>query len=166
VSGSAVAARLAGRVAPHVLVAVGCAAMSIGLLYLSRAPIPGTYLIDVMPGLMLLGFGRGLSAPAHVAIALEGVAERDAGAASGLLNTSIQLGAALGLTAIATLAAQASGAAIEDGASAASAMVTGTRAALAALAVAAAASGVAAATAMRPSRLRDRVGPTGGLALG
>ena len=150
---------------PHIAVAIGCLLMTIGLVLLSRAPIPGTYVVDVMPGLMLLGLGRGLSAPAHVAIALEGVAERDAGAASGLLNTSIQLGAALGLTAVATLAAQASGAAIDDGATAASAMLTGTRAALAVLAVAAAASGIAAATAMRPSRLRDRVRP-GGLALG
>jgi len=165
VSGSAVAARLAGRVAPHVLVAVGCAAMSIGLLYLSRAPIPGTYLIDVMPGLMLLGFGRGLSAPPHVSLALDRVEAKDAGAASGLMNTSIQLGAALGISACAVFASQASSAASERGALAEEALASGVSVALLVLAVISAISSVLAAVCMRPSRLGGTRRPIGGLAL-
>ena len=165
VSGSAVAARLAGRVPPHLLVAAGCGAMAVGLLYLSRAPIPGTYLIDVLPGLALLGFGRGVSAPPHVSIALDRVDAKDAGAASGLLNTSIQLGAALGMSACAVFASQATDEALRDGAAVEAALAAGVHVALAALAVTAAAAGILAALAMRPARTPRTRRPAGGLAL-
>jgi hypothetical protein len=139
--------------------------MAVGLLYLSRAPIPGTYLIDVLPGLALLGFGRGVSAPPHVSIALDRVDAKDAGAASGLLNTSIQLGAALGMSACAVFASQASNEALGDGAAVEEALAAGVHVALAGLAVAAAAAGIVAALAMRPARTPRTRRPAGGLAV-
>ncbi len=86
------------------LLAVGAVAGTLGLLWLARVPTDGTYLRDVMPGLALLAVMGGLGyAPSFVA-ATTGVGEEHQGVASGLLNTAQELGAALGLGAIAALA--------------------------------------------------------------
>jgi MFS family permease len=165
VSGSAVAARLVCRVPAHVTVALGCGAMALGLIYLSRAPIPGTYLVDVLPGLALLGFGRGVSSPPHVSLALDRVEAKDAGAASGLMNTSIQVGAALGLSGCAVVASQASDHVLHEGGAADAALAAGTHVALAVLAVLAAVSGILAAVAMRPAPTSGTRRPARGLAV-
>jgi hypothetical protein len=119
----------------------------------------------VMPGLALLGFGRGLSSPPHASIALDRVEAKDAGAASGLLNTAIQLGAALGISGCAAFASQASDDAFRDGAGADAALAAGVHVALAILAVLAAAAGVLAAIALRPARTSGTPRPAGGLVL-
>jgi EmrB/QacA subfamily drug resistance transporter len=88
--------------------AVGISGMSIaavGLLVLSRIPVHGTYLGDLLPGLMIMAFGMGLTFVPITLIATTNVAAEDAGLASGLLNTAQQLGGAIGLAVLSTLAA-------------------------------------------------------------
>jgi EmrB/QacA subfamily drug resistance transporter len=88
--------------------AVGLAGMSIGavgLVFLSRIPVAGTYLGDLLPGLMIMSVGLGLTFVPITLIATTNVEQDDAGLASGLLNTSQQLGGAIGLAVLATLAA-------------------------------------------------------------
>jgi hypothetical protein len=75
-----------------------------GLLYFSRSPVDATYLTDVLPAMVLLGLGAGLSFPSLMNLAMSGAHQDDAGLASGLVNTTMQVGGALGLAVIATLA--------------------------------------------------------------
>ncbi len=79
--------------------------VAIGLLLFARAPVNGTYMIDVFPVMILLGLGIGGSFPALMTLAMSGATREDAGLASGLVNTSAQVGGALGLAVLATLSA-------------------------------------------------------------
>jgi EmrB/QacA subfamily drug resistance transporter len=74
-----------------------------GLLLFTRAPLEATYVTDVLPTMVLFGIGAGLSFPAMVTLAMSGATPEDAGLASGLVNTSQQVGGALGLAVLATL---------------------------------------------------------------
>ena len=76
------------------------------LLFLRLAP-DGSYLGDLLPGIMLTSIGMGLTFVPITLIATSGVAHEEAGLASGLFNTSQQIGGALGLAILATLAASA-----------------------------------------------------------
>jgi hypothetical protein len=78
---------------------------AVGLIVLSRIPVAGTYLGDLLPGLMIMAVGMGLTFVPITLIATTNVAADDAGLASGLLNTSQQLGGAIGLAVLSTLAA-------------------------------------------------------------
>jgi MFS family permease len=79
--------------------------MAAGLALMARVPADGSYLLDVFPGMMLLGIGGGLGTPAALQIALVDATENDRGLRSGLVNTAQQLGAAVGLAIIAPIAA-------------------------------------------------------------
>ena len=84
---------------------VGMVLAAIGLFLLSRVPVDGTYLRDLLPGLLLMSFGMGMTFVPITLIATTNVAADDAGLASGLFNTSQQVGGALGLAVLSTLAA-------------------------------------------------------------
>lgn len=75
------------------------------LLLFARAPVEGSYVTDVLPVMLLLGVGAGLAFPALMNLAMSGATPRDAGLASGLVNTTAQVGGALGLAVLATLSA-------------------------------------------------------------
>jgi EmrB/QacA subfamily drug resistance transporter len=75
-----------------------------GLLLFARAPVDGSYLSDVLPVMVLLGTGAGLSFPSLATLAMSGATRSDSGLASGLINTSLQVGGAVGLAVLATLA--------------------------------------------------------------
>jgi len=75
-----------------------------GLALLARVPVAGHYVADVLPAMLLMGVGVGLSFPPLMTLAMSGVAASDAGLASGLVNTTAQVGGALGLAVLATLA--------------------------------------------------------------
>jgi EmrB/QacA subfamily drug resistance transporter len=75
-----------------------------GLFLLARIPTHGTYLQDLLPGLLLLSVGMGLVFVPLTLIATTNIAPSDAGLASGLLNTTQQVGGALGLAVLSTLA--------------------------------------------------------------
>jgi len=70
-----------------------------------QVPDDATYWIDVFPSVLLLGTGAGLSFPSLMTLAMSGATEEDSGLASGLINTSLQVGGALGLAVLATLSA-------------------------------------------------------------
>ena len=80
----------------------GLALMAAGLLIFTQAPVRGSY-FHVLPAMLLLGTGAGLSFPALMTIAMSGATPSEAGLASGLVNTAAQIGGALGLAVLATL---------------------------------------------------------------
>ena len=77
-----------------------------GLLLFARTPVDATYMVDFMPPMILLGFGAGMGFPSLMTLSMSGATPSDMGLASGLVNTSAQVGGALGLAVLATLAAQ------------------------------------------------------------
>ncbi len=84
----------------------GLILIAAGLLLFTRVPAHGgDYASDVLPTLVLLGAGAGVSFPALMTLAMSGVGQTEAGLASGLVNTTAQVGGALGLAVLATLAA-------------------------------------------------------------
>ncbi len=75
----------------------------------------GSYVRDVLPTLVLLGTGIGISFPSLMTLAMSGATPEDAGLASGLVNTTVQIGGALGLAVLATLAASRTSSLIAGG---------------------------------------------------
>ena len=78
---------------------------ALGLILLSRIPVHGTYLADLFPGLMTMSIGMGLTFVPITLLATTNVDAADAGLASGLFNTSQQVGGALGLAILSSIAA-------------------------------------------------------------
>jgi EmrB/QacA subfamily drug resistance transporter len=101
-----------------------------GLLLFARAPVDGNYVRDVFPVMILLGLGAGLSFPALMMLAMSGATPSDAGLASGLINTTAQVGGAIGLAVLATLATSRTDGLLADGESTASALTSGYQLAL------------------------------------
>jgi EmrB/QacA subfamily drug resistance transporter len=87
----------------------GLVLIGVGLLLFTRAPVAGSYVEHVLPVVALLGAGAGLSFPALMTLSMSGATESDAGLASGLVNTTLQVGGALGLAVLATTAATRTG---------------------------------------------------------
>ena len=94
---------------------IGMAAAAVGLLLLSLAPVDGSYAADVLPGLLVMSAGLGFTFVPLTLIATTGVADEDAGLASGLFNSSQQIGGALGLAILSTVAASTTTDALPDG---------------------------------------------------
>jgi EmrB/QacA subfamily drug resistance transporter len=103
----------------------GMVLITVGLVLFSLAPVDGSYVRNVLPVMLLLGLGIGVSFPALMTLAMSGATQADAGLASGLVNTTAQVGGALGLAALATLSATRSDNLIEDGEATASALTSG-----------------------------------------
>src|SRR5215216_2904032 len=101
---SAVAAQLVTRVGVKPVLALGMAFLTAGLVLFTQVPVDGSYVTDLLPGFLLLGIGIGFAfVPISIA-ALAGVQPAEAGLASGLINTSQQIGGALGIAALSTIA--------------------------------------------------------------
>jgi predicted MFS family arabinose efflux permease len=105
IAGAGLSQQLIRRVGVRAVGFAGMSIAAVGLVLLSRIPVAGTYLGDLLPGLMIMSVGMGLTFVPITLIATTNVEEDDAGLASGLLNTSQQLGGAIGLAVLATLAA-------------------------------------------------------------
>jgi EmrB/QacA subfamily drug resistance transporter len=103
----------------------GMVLVAIGLAAFALAPVDGNYLIHVLPVMILLGFGIGVCFPALMTLAMSGATPQDAGLASGLVNTTAQVGGALGLAVLATLSTTRSENLTERGESLASALTSG-----------------------------------------
>lgn len=96
------------------ILAIGMALLVLGLLWFTRIDVDGTYAVDLVPGFLLAGVGLGFSfVPVSIA-ALQGVTGQEAGVASGLINTSQQIGGALGIAILSTVATSHTEALIED----------------------------------------------------
>jgi EmrB/QacA subfamily drug resistance transporter len=134
---SGVAQQIVGKVGVREVAMVGMGVAAIGLLLLSRAPVDGTYVADVLPGLLVMSAGLGLTFVPMTLIATTGVTDEDAGLASGIFNSSQQIGGALGLAILSTVAATQTSNALEnagaqpDAAQQASALVDGFQSAFA-----------------------------------
>jgi EmrB/QacA subfamily drug resistance transporter len=101
---STVAAQLVTRVGVKPVITAGMAFLTAGLLYFTQVSVGGSYLGDLLPGFLLIAVGLGFSfVPISIA-ALAGVQRSDAGLASGLFNTSQQIGGALGIAALSAIA--------------------------------------------------------------
>ncbi len=104
---SAAGAPLVTRIGPRIPLVTGLSIATVGLWLLSRLPEDARYLDDVMPALIVSGLGIGLAFVTLSIGALEGVDDHDAGLASGLVNTTQQVGAALGVAILSTVALSA-----------------------------------------------------------
>jgi EmrB/QacA subfamily drug resistance transporter len=118
-------ARLIMRFGAKATLLPGLVLIVIGLALFARAPVDGDYLVDVLPVMLLLGVGAGLSFPSLMTLAMSGATQSDAGLASGLVNTSLQVGGALGLAVLATLSSTRTENLRADGESLADALVGG-----------------------------------------
>ncbi len=80
--------------------------IGIGLLLFSLTPVGATFVTQIMPATIFIGLGAGLGFPSLMMLAMSGATPEDSGLASGLINTSVQVGGAIGLAVLATLATE------------------------------------------------------------
>ncbi len=117
--------KLIMRFGPRTTLIPGVCAVAVALLLFARAPVDGNYLTDLLPPLLLIGAGVGTAFPAIMTLAMSGATKADSGLASGVVNTSMQVGGAIGLALLATLSDGRTQSLIDDGASRASALTSG-----------------------------------------
>ena len=96
-----------------------------GVLLFARTPVDGTFLVDLLPAVILMGLGAGLSFPSLMSLAMSGSTRSDSGLASGLVNATVQVGGAIGLAVLATLAAERTDTLRADGESTVNALNSG-----------------------------------------
>jgi EmrB/QacA subfamily drug resistance transporter len=122
---SAVAAQLVTRVGVKPVLVTGMTALTVGLVLFTQVSVGGSYLTDLLPGFLIVGLGIGFSfVPISIA-ALAGVQPAEAGLASGLFNTSQQIGGALGIAALSTIATSHTSDALASGTPVPNALVDG-----------------------------------------
>ncbi|HET9675203.1 MAG TPA: MFS transporter [Gaiellaceae bacterium] len=122
---SGLAAQLVNRVGVKPVLVAGMAFLSAGLIYFTQVSVDGTYVGDLLPGFLLISVGLGFSfVPISIA-ALAGVPPSEAGLASGLMNTSQQVGGALGIAVLSAIATRQTGDSIASGSSQAVALTDG-----------------------------------------
>ncbi len=93
------------RFGAKTLLPPGLALIAVALALFALAPVHANYITQVLPSMVLLGIGAGVCFPALMGVAMSGATPADAGLASGLVNTTAQVGGALGLAVLATLSA-------------------------------------------------------------
>ena len=99
-----VASQLVTRVGFKPILAVGMALLAVGLVWFSQVSVGGSFLTDILGPSLVAAVGLGFAFVPQTIAAVSGVADREAGLASGLINTSQQVGSALGLAVLATIA--------------------------------------------------------------
>jgi|SoiMethySBSTD1v2_1073268.scaffolds.fasta_scaffold46195_3 EmrB/QacA subfamily drug resistance transporter len=157
---STVAAQLVTRIGVKPVLVVGMTSLTAGLIYFTQVSVGGSYVTDLLPGFLLTGLGIGFAfVPISIA-ALAGVRPNEAGLASGLFNTSQQIGGALGIAALSTIASSHTDSALASGTAVPNALVDGFTAAFVAGAIVAAAGIVAALTLIRRDELETAPEPT------
>jgi EmrB/QacA subfamily drug resistance transporter len=119
------AERLIMGIGPRPALVGGLALSAVGLLLLARAPVDGSYVTDLFVVMLLLGGGAGLAFPALMTLAMSGATPSDSGLASGFINTTVQVGGAVGLAVLATLSTERTKGLVADGESTAAALNSG-----------------------------------------
>ncbi|MFL6075542.1 MAG: MFS transporter [Mycobacteriales bacterium] len=99
-----VSSQLIPRIGTRPIIVAGTLIAAAGMYYLSRIPVRGSYLSDLLPGLLVMSIGLGAVVVTVTTAANAGVPANQAGLAAGLLNTSLQLGSALGLAVFSAIA--------------------------------------------------------------
>jgi EmrB/QacA subfamily drug resistance transporter len=102
-------ARIVMRFGVRVPIGVGMGLVAIGLALFARAPVDGTFVMDVLPSMIILGIGVGMAMNPVLIAAMSDVEPSEAGLASGVVNTAFMMGGALGLAVLASLAAWRTG---------------------------------------------------------
>jgi EmrB/QacA subfamily drug resistance transporter len=146
----AITPRLNMRIGPWATLLPGLALMGAGLVVFALSPVHASYLSNLLPVMVLIGIGAGLSFPSLMTIAMSGATPADAGLASGLVNVSMQVGGALGLAVLATLSSSRVNQLQGQGSSRADALTSGLHLALSVGAGLLAAAIVITATVLRP----------------
>lgn len=98
-------AKLVMRYGFRIPLAFGLLVAALALVWLARAPVHGTFLIDVLPSMLLIGVGGGLAFNPVLMAAMSDVEPQQSGLASGIANTAFMMGGALGLAVLASVAA-------------------------------------------------------------
>ncbi|HEX7058978.1 MAG TPA: MFS transporter [Solirubrobacterales bacterium] len=107
------------------ILVVSLASIGTAMLLFARTPVDGRFWIDLFPLMLLFGFGAGLGFPTLMQLAMSDATPSDAGLASGLANTTPQIGGAVGLAVLATLATDRTDALLAQGESTAAALNDG-----------------------------------------
>ncbi|MFB6932388.1 MFS transporter [Streptomyces chartreusis] len=118
-------ARTVGRFGTYRVLLAGLVLIVAGMALLSRAPVDGSYVTDVLPPLLLLATGFAAAMPALTGLAMSGAREEDAGLASGLFNTTQVVGGSLGLAVLSVLAASRTEGLLAEGAGSVAATAEG-----------------------------------------
>jgi predicted MFS family arabinose efflux permease len=126
-----ISAKLVMRYGLKAPLGTGLTLAGLGLALLVRAPIDGSYFVDVLPSMLLLGVGAGIAFNPMIIVAMTDVEPERSGLASGLVNTSFMMGGALGLAVLASIAAATTTGALASGATQISALTDGYHAAFA-----------------------------------
>jgi EmrB/QacA subfamily drug resistance transporter len=113
------------RYGPEATLIPAMVAIVAGLLLLARTPVDATYAVDLLPPMVLVGLGAGLGFPSLMTLAMSDTAPSDTGLASGLVNTSLQVGGAIGLAVLATFATERTETLLAEGEAAAEALNAG-----------------------------------------
>jgi EmrB/QacA subfamily drug resistance transporter len=118
-------ARLNTRFGARATLIPGLVLVVAGLVLIAQAPVDAAYVGDLLAPMILFGIGAGLSFPSLTTLAMSGATRSDSGLASGLVNTTLQVGGALGLAVLATLSTSRTESLMASGDSAASALTDG-----------------------------------------
>jgi EmrB/QacA subfamily drug resistance transporter len=113
------------RFGPRNVLIFGLTFLIAAMLLMARTPVDGDYWVDLFPVMLLFGVGAGVSFPALMMLAMSGATPSDAGLASGLVNTTAQVGGAIGLAVLATVSAERTQSLLADGDSQAAALTGG-----------------------------------------
>jgi EmrB/QacA subfamily drug resistance transporter len=105
-----ISARVVLRFGIRAPLVAGLVCAAVGLALFARAPVAGSFVVDVLPGMLLLGVGAGIAFNPLLLAAMRDVDDSESGLASGIVNTAFMMGGALGLAVLASLAAARSGA--------------------------------------------------------
>jgi EmrB/QacA subfamily drug resistance transporter len=135
VIGAGVAQQLIRRVGVRNVAVSGITLAAVGMAVLTQLPVHGTYAADLLPGLLPMSIGMGLTFVPITLLGTGGVSDDDAGLASGLFNTAQQVGGSLGLAILATLAASQTSSLLHGDVGAVAARVSGYHVAFAAAAI-------------------------------
>jgi MFS family permease len=111
-------AKLVMRFGIRAPLATGLSLAALGLLLFARAPVDGNFVVDVLPSMILLGFGAGMAFNPVLLAAMSDVEPSESGLASGVVNTAFMMGGALGLAILASLAASRTSSLRDSGSSA------------------------------------------------
>jgi EmrB/QacA subfamily drug resistance transporter len=137
------------RFGPRRVLIAGLSLLFVAMLLFARTPVDGNYLTDLFPTLFIFGAGAGVAFPALMMLAMSGATPQDAGLASGLVNTTGQVGGAIGLALLATISTERTASLLADGESQAAALTGGFHVAYLIGAAAALLAVIAAATVLR-----------------
>ena len=118
-------ARLNMRFGAKATLLPGMVCIGAGMILFALTPVEATYVIDLLPAMIVFGLGAGLAFPSLMTLAMSGATRSDSGLASGLVNTSVQVGGSIGLAVLATLSTERTDGLLADGESTAAALNSG-----------------------------------------